>query len=214
MKFIPINRKKISIFNFGLWKLGFIYKLICPDYLELSDRDQKQKPFWSPCLAVPPHPGDPASPLITFCLYSADSGHILIGMLKMFAKHPASRKTAGRFTLSFYWKQSGIFLGIHLHKKGRRKGREKGNLLVRAWSRQASWKPLMMNCSLLTPSGAEYGLQTGNRVYSSSRPSRCHPHLGPTWAPAYLPGGPSSWCKEQAGRGGEEVPSLLLSKLI
>ena len=28
-------------------------------------------------------------------------------------------------------------------------------------------------------------------------PFPSHPWLGPTWAPAFLPGGPSSWFREQ-----------------
>lgn len=46
---IHTNKEKENLsLNFGLWKLGFIYKLICPDYWELSDRDQEQKPSEAP----------------------------------------------------------------------------------------------------------------------------------------------------------------------
>lgn len=46
---IHTNKEKENLsLNFGPWKLGFIYKLICPDYWELSDRDQEQKPSEAP----------------------------------------------------------------------------------------------------------------------------------------------------------------------
>ena len=59
----------------------------------------------------------------------------------------------------------------------------------------------MMNCSLLTPRGSWVRSAKRNTAYATHSlppgPFPSHPWLGPTWAPAYLPGGPSSWCREQ-----------------
>ena len=64
----------------------------------------------------------------------------------------------------------------------------------------------MMDCSsLLTPGGAESGLQRGNKASAThclaSGPFPSHPGLGPRWAPAYLPGGPESGLSPGGGNG-------------